>query len=73
MREMPLRHAVRIVCYSKHVRAVRVACHACVESVPPDVVQAIESQSDNDLAQLRAAELAPQCVQRLCVSVGHLA
>ena len=57
MREMPLRRAVRIVCYSS-MFALCGSLAACVESVPPDVVQAIESV-DNDLAQLRAAELAP--------------
>jgi L,D-peptidoglycan transpeptidase YkuD (ErfK/YbiS/YcfS/YnhG family) len=57
MREMPLRHAVRIVCYSS-MFALCGSLAACVESVPSDVVQAIESV-DNDLAQLRAAELAP--------------
>jgi len=57
MREMPVRYAVRIVCCSGML-ALGGSLAACVESVPSDVVQAIESV-DNDLGQLQAAELAP--------------
>ncbi len=57
MRVMPRRYAAKIVCYAGMLTLCG-SLTACVESVPPDVVQAIESV-DNDLAQLRAAELAP--------------